>query len=89
MANLKILGLRDNKIGDAGMTSLAGAIASGSMANLKELYFDNNQIGDEGMKAFASAIASGSLPALKTVVVDTEHKRQLVAACKARNIRIA
>ena len=54
-----------NEIGNEGMKSFAGAIASGSMANLEELGLTGNQIGDAGMSAFAGAIASGSLANLE------------------------
>ena len=49
LGNLKILSLYDNKIGDAGMTALAGAIASGSLGNLKILNLGANKIGDAGV----------------------------------------
>ena len=42
------LHLRDNQIGDAGVTALAGACASGSLASLRMLGLDENKIGDEG-----------------------------------------
>ena len=37
MANLWNLGLQSNEIGDAGMSALAGAIASGSLGSLRRL----------------------------------------------------
>tara|TARA_B100001175_G_scaffold302885_1_gene297370 strand:- start:206 stop:847 length:642 start_codon:yes stop_codon:yes gene_type:complete len=61
LANLEVLNLYNNKIGDDGMKEFAKAIARGSLAKLESLNFSHNQIGDEGMKVFASAIASGSL----------------------------
>ena len=52
--------LNSNKIGDAGLTSLSGALANGALAQLKELYLYDNQIGDAGVSALAGACASGA-----------------------------
>ena len=52
--------LFENQIGDAGISTLAGAIASGSMANLRILRLDSNEIVDTGMSALAGTTASGS-----------------------------
>ena len=70
LANLKLLWLDDQPLGDAGMTAFAGAIASGSMANLQALLLDDNQIGGPGMTALANAIANGSLGNLKQLHLD-------------------
>ena len=48
MANLRELELRDNEIGDAGITALAQACASGAMANLTVLHLLQNKITDDG-----------------------------------------
>ena len=73
MANLQMLWLSGNQIGDAGMSAFAGAIASGSLANLEQMSLFENQIGDAGMIEFSRAIASGSLASLKKrMVLDVE-----------------
>ena len=59
MRSLKILDLRNNQIGDAGMIVFSSQIPM--MGNLTLLWLQSNQIADEGMKALASVIASGSL----------------------------
>ena len=45
------LDLDDNKIGAAGMSTLAGACASGALDKLETLRLDNNNIGDAGHTA--------------------------------------
>ena len=50
MAQLEKLFLNDNQIGDAGLTALANACASGSLAQLTTLGLSGNQIGDAGEK---------------------------------------
>ena len=57
----------------AGMTTLAGAIASGSLAALEDLYLGGNQIGDEGMSALAGAISSGSMLSVDIRVESRMH----------------
>ena len=42
LAKLEQLFLYNNQIGDAGMTALAGAIASGSLPALKRVYLCGN-----------------------------------------------
>ena len=52
------LGLGDNQIGDAGVTALANACASGSLASISKLYLSNNkatQVGQEAMRDIAKA----------------------------------
>ena len=41
------LNLSGNQIGDAGVTALAGACASGSLAQLSDLYLSGNPISDK------------------------------------------
>ena len=54
MAHLTELRLDWNQIGDAGVTSLAGACASGAMAQLIELrLLANGAIGDAGITSLA------------------------------------
>ena len=59
LASCQLLNLRDNKIGDAGMQALAGAVSKGALAQLIRLDMDGNQIGDAGMTAFAGAVGKG------------------------------
>jgi len=58
LPNLKKLFFRYNRIGDAGMTALAGAIRTGG-SNLVTLDLYGNSIGDDGIKAFSTEIAHG------------------------------
>ena len=81
--------LCENQIGDAGLTALAGACASGALAQLKTLYLHENQIGDKGLEAFSGALAGGSLASLETLVMvgppGADHP-QLKAVCGQRDI---
>ena len=80
-----------NKIGDAGMSALAGAFASGALDTLQKLYLGRcSSIGDAGMSALADALSSGALASLQTFYVPSGHERHpaLVAACKPRDITI-
>eukprot|EP00966_Prymnesium_polylepis_P000330 7527-Prymnesium_polylepis.1 len=52
MAQLKVLRLNINKIGDESMKSFSTALASGALPQLKVLVLECNKIGDEGMNAF-------------------------------------
>jgi hypothetical protein len=65
MANLTLLNLNRNQIGDAGVSSLAQACAGGALASLKELRLFGNKIGDAGVKALAKACAGGALAQLE------------------------
>eukprot|EP00966_Prymnesium_polylepis_P119106 2752830-Prymnesium_polylepis.1 len=47
MAQLEIVDLSTNKIGDEGMKSFSTALVSGAMAKLEKLGLFNNQIGDQ------------------------------------------
>ena len=49
--------LCNNQIGDAGVTALANACASGSMASLESLYMDDGPLGTEhpGLKTACEA----------------------------------
>ena len=90
LAQLAHLGLRSNRIGDAGVTSLADACAKGAMAQLKTLFLGRNQVGDAGLTALANACAGGAMASLVRLFVDvgplgTEHPA-LKAACEARGI---
>ena len=58
-----MLDLRGNKIGDTGMSALAGAITSRSA--LERLLLGRNQIGDVGVIDFSRAIAERPPKALK------------------------
>ena len=52
------LWLNSNKIGDAGVTALANACASGSLASITDIYLQNNkatQVGKEAMRDVAKA----------------------------------
>ena len=72
MANLEVLLLDDNQVGDAGCIALAKALGTGAMAQLRELHFMDNKIGDAGMTALAGAVARGSLPQLQLLRLDSD-----------------
>ena len=57
------LHLGANKIGDAGVSALAGACASGALPQLTHLNLSANSIGDPGMQSLADAC--GALPQLE------------------------
>jgi len=67
LACLTLLNLRNNKIGDAGVESLAKACAGGAMAQLTYLSIGSNQIGNAGVTALADACARGALAQLTTL----------------------
>ena len=60
MAQLTELSLQGNKIGDAGVTALAGACASGALAKLTTLGLNGNKIGDPGCTALARRPSRGA-----------------------------
>ena len=61
MCNMQYLSLEANKIGNAGMISLADALGKGALASLEKLFLGANQIGDQGMTALADAVSKGAL----------------------------
>ena len=77
-----------NKIGDAGATAIANAIAVN--ASVTELYLQNNKIGDAGAAAIANAIAVNASLKLETLYVDDAilGNPQLVAACRAKGVKL-
>ena len=56
-STVQTLNLYENQIGDAGVTALANACASGSMASLETLYMDDGPLGSEhpGLEAACEA----------------------------------
>ena len=92
LANLTLLSLGENKIGNIGLEALAKAITpdkdgKGGLANLIELNLYGNQIGDAGLSALASACANGALPALKTLFIDSPST-ELTAYCSSKSIKL-
>ena len=61
MCDIQVLSLRNNQIGDPGITALADALGNGALPALQHLELYNNQIGDVGMTAFAGAVSKGAL----------------------------
>ena len=58
LPRLEGLAITCNKIGDAGVTALANACASGSLASISKLYLSNNKathVGQEAMRDIAKA----------------------------------
>ena len=51
------LRLYNNQIGDAGVTALANACASGSLAQLRNLYLGNNSISDKAKGTMRTAMS--------------------------------
>ena len=57
-STVQTLDLQFNQIGDAGVTALADACASGSLASITNIYLQNNkatQVGKEAMRDVAKA----------------------------------
>ena len=77
-----------NKIGDAGATAIANAIAVN--ASVTELYLSDNKIGDAGATAIAKAIEDNASLKLETLFVDDAilGNPQLVAACRAKGVKL-
>ena len=61
LVKLRLLNLKDNQIGDAGVAALAEA--ADKLPQLKTLFLSRNQIGDAGVAALAEA--AGKLPQLE------------------------
>ena len=53
---MRVLILRDNKIGDPGLASLADACAKGALPALKTLGLDRNPASEEAQQAAMDAI---------------------------------
>jgi hypothetical protein len=73
LAQLALLSLSSNQIGDAGAASLAAAFRSGSLAHLKTLLLNDNQIGNAGAASLAEAFAKGGLGKLGTLVLGSNE----------------
>ena len=54
------LNLYGNQIGDAGVTALANACATGALALLNDLYLNNNPISDDAKHAMRTAMSNRS-----------------------------
>lgn len=93
LAQVTILYLRDNKIGDIGLTALADVFAKeGALANLHHLYLHKNRVGNAGLSALADACANGAFASLKDLMMDdgplgVDHPK-LKAACEKRGITL-
>ena len=87
-ASMTSLDLDWNEIGDAGAAAIANAIAVN--ASVTKLYLYDNKIGDEGAKALASALEVNASLKLKELVVPDglEKNAQLVAACRAKGVKL-
>ena len=70
LQHLQTLYLTSNKIGCAGVTSFAKAVASNNriLPQLKILWFNRNQIKDVGVASFHAAISAGALGLLKELM---------------------
>ena len=96
-ANLEILVLVSNFIGDEGCTAIAEAVGQGALPKLKALRITNNEIKDAGCRALAAAMRAGALPALTAMgfhhdyagmrnLAGDEARAELREACKARGV---
>ena len=86
-STVQTLNLLRNQIGDAGVTALADACASGALPALKELYLHENKIADTGMIALADAVGRGALPALQTLFMDSPSA-ELTSYCASKSIKL-
>ena len=77
-----------NKIGDAGATAIANAIAVN--ASMTVLRLDYNKIGDAGAAAIAKAIEDNASLKLETLFVDDAifENPHLVSACRAKGVKL-
>ena len=71
---LKRLHLSQNRIGDVGMSHVAGALAAPALQALEVLALDNNEVGDTGgweliRRVSLDDSAHATLPALKTLAL--------------------
>ena len=87
MCHTQKLWLYDNKIGDAGLTSLAKAVESGALAQLTVLGLIRNQIGDAGLSSLAVAVGNGALPKIEYLSIGSPSA-ELKSACEARGIEM-
>ena len=55
---MQVLYLSDNQIGDAGVTALAFACASGAMAHLELLFLENNPVSEQTEQTMQIATAN-------------------------------
>ena len=69
MVQLKELELVGNKLHDAAMQAIAGAISRGAVPMLTCLHVGRNAIGDDGLRALAEAFGEGALPRLETLML--------------------
>ena len=77
-----------NKISDQGATAIANAIAVN--ASVTKLFLHENNIGDPGATAIAKALRVNASLKLKELVVPggLEKNAQLVAACRAKGVKL-
>ena len=70
LAGCRVLQLCHNKIGDAGLTSFAAAVADGA-CRIERLWLNHNLYFEgEGANALAAAIDAGALPQLRELHID-------------------
>ena len=96
-ANLEILVLVSNFIGDEGCTAIAKAVSQGALPKLEVLAVYDNEINDAGCRALAAAMRAGALPALTSMgfhadagyrnLAGDEARAELREACKARGVK--
>jgi hypothetical protein len=69
--SLKVLGLHECNIGDAGVEAFSSAIKtrSGQLTACRELYLHGNRIGAGGMEALSEVISWGALECCRKLTV--------------------
>lgn len=67
LAELKVLVLAENAIGDSGVVALAAAATAGAFPCLTRLLLGNTLFRDAGLLALVAALDAGSLPALRVL----------------------
>ncbi|KAI8915217.1 hypothetical protein DFJ77DRAFT_359784 [Powellomyces hirtus] len=90
---LQSLNLRDNALGEDGMTNMAKALEAMAVSArtntaLKELDISINLIGDAGCIALATCLSAGHLPGLQTLHLNFNGLTNLAASALAKVIRV-
>ncbi len=69
LGSIENLQLNNNRIGSAGLSSLAEACKRVGTTALKQLWLGGNEIGDTGVNSLVSAITASALPKLEVMLL--------------------